>query len=126
MSSRIAINSDKGLASPVFSQANVVNGLVFVSGNIGMNYKTMEVIPGPIEERARQALKNIQTVLEEAGSGLQNIVKANIYLTDMANYNAVNKVYMEMIHDPKPARTCVCVKELPFKTDVEIECIAHL
>lgn len=71
-----------------------------------------------VGDHTRQALANISTVLEEAGSSLQNIVKANVYLTDMADYAAHNKVWCEIIGDPKPARTCVCVKELPFKTDV--------
>ena len=73
-----------------------------------------------VGDHTRQALANISTVLEEAGSSLQNMVKATVFLTDMADYAAHNKVWCDIIADPKPARTCVCVKELPFKTDVSI------
>lgn len=71
-----------------------------------------------VGDHTRQALANIRTVLEHAGSSLQNMVKANVFLTDMADYAAHNTVWCEIIEDPKPARSCVCVKELPFKTDV--------
>ena len=91
---------------------------VYVSGNIGFDYSTMTSVGAGVGDHTRQALANISTVLEEAGSSLQKIVKANVYLTDMADYAAHNKVWCEIINDPKPARTCVCVKELPFKTDV--------
>lgn len=127
MAPKTAINSEKGLKSPLFSQAVVHSGTVYVSGNIGADYTTMKLAgePNDVYAQTIQALKNITVVLEEAGSGLQNMVKCNIYLTDMDTYAAMNKAYLEMIHD-KPARTCVCVKELPFKAGVEIECIAHL
>lgn len=95
MSPRTAINSEKGLQSPLFSQAIVCNGMVYVSGNIGMDYGKMELIEGTVADRTvwketaarflplvfanltpqRQALLNIQTVLEEAGSSLQNMAK---------------------------------------------------
>lgn len=92
-----------------------------------------------------QALNNLSAVLEEAGSSLKNVVKVNIFLSDMTNFAAMNRVYNTFFAEPKPVRrqtssqlpihdanaflqcrTCVAVKELPMKTDVEIECIAHL
>lgn len=69
---------------------------------------------------------NLQAVLEAAGTSIDNVVKVNIFLTKMENFAAINKVYAEFFHkDPKPARTCVAVHELPLGTDVEIECTAH-
>lgn len=75
-------------------------------------------------DHTRQALANIRTVLEEAGSSLQNMVKATVFLTDMADYAAHNAAWCEIVQDPKPARSCVCVKELPFKTDVSIQLVS--
>ena len=95
MSPRTAINSEKGLQSPLLSQANVCNGMVYVSGNIGMDYGKMELVEGSVTERTvrqctgrcfcpmvfsdttsqKKALSNIQTVLEESGSSLKNMVK---------------------------------------------------
>jgi 2-iminobutanoate/2-iminopropanoate deaminase len=73
-----------------------------------------------VGDHTRQVLLNIQTVLEEAGSSLQNMIKATVFLTDMQNFAAMNKVWVEMVQDPKPARTCVAVRELPFGTDVSV------
>ena len=100
----------------------------------------------PHSHTKAQCLKNLTAVLEEAGSSLQNCVKVNVFLTDMKNFAAMNKVYDGFFNEPKPVRytsyhwsrggkyndiviqcrTCVAVHELPMRTDVEIECIAHL
>ncbi|KIX07594.1 uncharacterized protein Z518_02247 [Rhinocladiella mackenziei CBS 650.93] len=117
MTPKQQITSEKGLKSPLFSQAIVHNGTVYVSGNIGIVPSTMQIVEGTVADRTKQALENIKVVLEEAGSSLQNIVKMNIYLTNMEDYAAMNEAFLKTIPDPKPARTCVCVKELPFKTD---------
>ncbi|KAJ9499431.1 hypothetical protein H2202_005014 [Exophiala xenobiotica] len=126
MAPKQPVTSDKGLKSPLFSQAIIHNGTVYCSGSVGINPSTNKIVEGSVADRTKQVFENIKNVLEEAGSSLQNIVKMNIYLVDMADYAAMNKVFLDTIPDPKPARTCVCVKELPGKTDVEIECIAHL
>ncbi|KIW11096.1 hypothetical protein PV08_10395 [Exophiala spinifera] len=126
MAPKQPVNSDKGLKSPLFSQAIVHNGTVYCSGNVGIDPVTSKMVEGSVADRTKQIFENIKNVLEEAGSSLQNILKMNIYLVDMGDYAAVNTVYLDTIPDPKPARTCVCVKELPGKTDVEIECIALL
>ncbi|KIV82588.1 hypothetical protein PV11_04688 [Exophiala sideris] len=126
MAPKQPITSEKGIKSPLFSQAIVHNGTVYCSGSVGIDPSTMKVVEGSVADRTKQVFENIKNVLEEAGSSLQNIVKMNIYLTDMADYAAMNNVFLATIPDPKPARTCVCVKELPGKTDVEIEVIAHL
>jgi 2-iminobutanoate/2-iminopropanoate deaminase len=74
-----------------------------------------------------QALVNLAAVLEAAGSSIDNVVKVNIFLTDMANFAAMNKAYEAVFNkDPKPCRTCVAVHQLPLGTDVEIECTAYL
>lgn len=75
----------------------------------------------------RQALKNISAILEEAGSSLQNVLKVNIFITTMDNFATMNEAYDEFFTgETKPVRTCVAVKQLPFDTDVEIECTAYV
>jgi 2-iminobutanoate/2-iminopropanoate deaminase len=78
----------------------------------------MTPIGSTVSTHTRQALQNISTVLDAAGSSLNNIIKATVYLTSMDNYAAHNKVWCELIPDPKPARTCVAVAGLPMGTDV--------
>jgi len=74
------------------------------------------------DNRKAQALKNLSAVLEAAGSSIDNVVKVNVFLTDMANFAAMNKVYEGVFQkEPKPCRTCVAVHQLPLGTDVEIE-----
>ncbi|RSL75707.1 hypothetical protein CEP51_010628 [Fusarium floridanum] len=113
---------------PQFSQAVVYNGLVYVSGNVGFKPgPNAELVEGTTKDRARQILTNIRSVLQAAGSSLDNVIKMNIYLTDMANFGALNEAYDEFFtQDIKPARTCVAVHQLPFGTDVEIECTAFV
>ncbi|OAG35495.1 hypothetical protein AYO21_10303 [Fonsecaea monophora] len=117
MAPKQVVTSDKGLKSNLFSQATIHNGTIFVSGNIGIVPSTMKIVEGSVADRTKQALENIQAILEEAGSSLEQILKMNIYLTSMEDYAAMNEAFAKFIPDPKPARTCVCVKELPFKTD---------
>ncbi|KAM0549152.1 hypothetical protein ACHAPJ_009607 [Fusarium lateritium] len=113
---------------PQFSQAVKFNGMVYCSGNIGAIPGTnFELVNGTVKDRARQAIKNLEAILKESGSDLKNIVKMNIYITNMENFALVNEAYDEFFTwDPKPARTCVAVFQLPLGTDVEIECTAYL
>ncbi|PSR90886.1 Endoribonuclease L-PSP/chorismate mutase-like protein [Coniella lustricola] len=112
---------------PQFSQAVKYNGMVYCSGNIGLNPETNKMAEGTVKDRARQALKNISAVLEEAGSSLANVVKVNVFITTMDDFATMNEAYDEFFsQSPKPCRTCVAVKQLPFNTDVEIECTAYV
>ncbi|KAJ3528486.1 hypothetical protein NM208_g10177 [Fusarium decemcellulare] len=113
---------------PQFSQAIKYNGMVYCSGNIGSLPGTdFELVKGTTKDRARQAIKNLEATLTAAGSSLDNIVKMNIYITNMENFGLVNEAYDEFFtKQPKPARTCVAVFQLPMGTDVEIECTAFL
>ncbi|KAH8880384.1 putative brt1 protein [Thozetella sp. PMI_491] len=112
---------------PQFSQAVKYNGMVYVSGNIGLDAATWTLVEGTVKDRTVKALNNIAAVLEAAGSNIRNIVKVNIFLTTMDNFAAMNEGWDEIITwEPKPCRTCVAVHQLPFGTDVEIECTAFL
>ncbi|PYH83137.1 Endoribonuclease L-PSP [Aspergillus uvarum CBS 121591] len=110
---------------PQFSQAIKYNGLVYCSGTVGTDPVTDELVPGTVTNRARMALRNLQAVLEAAGSSLDRVVKANVFLTDMNDFERLNIAWDEFFPvDPKPCRTCVAVHQLPLNTDVEIEMIA--
>ncbi|KAM6537841.1 hypothetical protein FALCPG4_003744 [Fusarium falciforme] len=113
---------------PQYSQAVTHNDVVYCSGDIGALPGTdWELAQGTAKDRARQALRNLSTVLEAAGSRLENVFKITIYITTMKNFGLVNEAYDEFFTwDKKPARCCVAVHELPLGTDVEIECSAHL
>ncbi|KAF9531882.1 Endoribonuclease L-PSP [Crepidotus variabilis] len=112
---------------PVFSQAVVSKGMVYASGNIGCT-KELMVVAGGVQAQTRTALKNLDVVLRAAGSGLEHIVKANIYLTDMGrDFAPMNEVYAEFFDkDKMPARTCVGVAQLPLGASFEIECVAEV
>ncbi|KAF7556555.1 hypothetical protein G7Z17_g1366 [Cylindrodendrum hubeiense] len=128
MSKRTIITNKAPNPMPyVFPQAVVANGLVFCSGSIAMDPSTCEIILGDIKDHTHQIIKNISAILEAAGSSLDNIVKINIFITDFANFSQLNEVYVQYFKGSNlPSRTCVAVKELPFDTDIEIECIATL
>ncbi|KAJ0160872.1 endoribonuclease L-PSP [Colletotrichum tabaci] len=114
---------------PQFSQAIKYNGMVYCSGSIGIltDRPGMVQAEGTVKDRTRQALKNLAAVLEAAGSSPRNIVKVNVYITKMTDFAIMNEAYDEFFTwDPKPARTCVAVYQLPLGTDVEIECTAFL
>ncbi|KAF9228999.1 Endoribonuclease L-PSP [Gyrodon lividus] len=112
----------------VFSQAAISSGkLVFVSGNIGCK-NDFTIVPGGVKAQTEAALANIEKVLKAAGSSLQHIVKANVYLKNMErDFKGMNDVYAQYFSgDSMPARTCVGVAYLPFGADVEIECVAEV
>ncbi|KAH6877243.1 Endoribonuclease L-PSP/chorismate mutase-like protein [Thelonectria olida] len=113
---------------PQFSQAVKHGNMIYCSGNIGVIPGTnFQQVEGTVKDRARQTLENISAILEAGGSSLRNIVKMNIYITDMQNFALVNEAYDEFFTwDLKPARTCVAVYQLPMGTDVEIECTAYV
>lgn len=106
-----------------YSQAKVVNGFVFASGQIPLNPATGEVEGTTIEVQAEQVMKNIGAILKEAGVGFENVVKTTCFLAEMADFAAFNSVY-EKYFTGKPARSCVAVKQLPKNVLVEVEVIA--
>ncbi|KIY50676.1 Endoribonuclease L-PSP [Fistulina hepatica ATCC 64428] len=112
---------------PIFSQAMISRGYVYVSGNIGCTHD-LEVVEGGVQAQTRKALQNIGIVLKSAGSDLSKIVKTNIYLTNMArDFTPMNEVYSEFFEPGRmPARTCIGVAALPLGADVEIECVAEI
>lgn len=110
-----------------YSQAIRSGDVVYVSGQIPLDPTTGEKVEGEIEDEARQVLANLKAVLEAAGSGMDRVVKATVYLTDLSLFPRVNAVYAEAFDsDPAPARVTVGVAALPLGAQVEIDAIAGI
>lgn len=124
MSKPRLINTDKapGAVGP-YSQALATDSLVYSSGQLPLKDGAM---PGGIEEQAAQCLENVKAVLEEAGSSMDKVLKSTVYLTDIADFAAVNEVYARYFAAPFPARSAFAVKALPLGAKVEIEVVAML
>jgi 2-iminobutanoate/2-iminopropanoate deaminase len=107
-----------------YSQAVVAGGLVFASGQIPLDPATGELVPGGAGAQAERALASLRAVLEAAGSGLHRVVKTTVFLTDLADFAAVNAVYAGFFPADPPARATVQVAALPRGAAVEIEAVA--
>lgn len=106
-----------------YSQAMILNRVVFTSGQIPVNPATGEIEGTTIEAQAEQVMKNLGEVLKEANSSFENAVKTTCFLADMADFAAFNEVYAKYFVN-KPARSCVAVKTLPKNVLCEVEVIA--
>ena len=107
-----------------YSQAIRANGFIFCSGQIPIDPAAGAVVATTAADQARQAITNLQKVLEAAGSGLGKVVKTTVFLGDLSDFAAVNAVYAELFGDTKPARSCVQAARLPKDVKIEIEAIA--
>ena len=108
-----------------YSQAVSSGGFIFVSGQLPIDPATGEFPEGGVEAQTRQSLSNIKSILEEAGSGIDKVLKTTVLLADMGDFAAMNGVYAEFFGTPYPARCAFAVKTLPKGALVEIECIAE-
>jgi 2-iminobutanoate/2-iminopropanoate deaminase len=108
-----------------YSQAIAAGGFVFVSGQLGLKPGDT-AISGDIEEQTEQIFANLRTILEEAGSGLDQLVKTTVYLQHLEDFQAMNGVYAKHVGEQPPARATVEVAKLPSGALVEIEAIAIL
>ncbi len=109
-----------------YSQALKAGGFVWCSGQIPIDPATNIITAQTIEEQTRQSITNLKNVLAAAGTSLANVVKTTVFIKDMNDFAALNKVYAEMFGETKPARSCVEVARLPKDVKVEIECVAAL
>ena len=107
-----------------YSQAIRHNGLVLVSGQLPLDPVSKEVVEGGIEPQLRQVMANISAILEASGSGLDNILKATIYIPDSSYWPEINRVYAECMGDHKPARAVIPCGELHYGVLLEMEVIA--
>jgi 2-iminobutanoate/2-iminopropanoate deaminase len=109
-----------------YSQAVAAGGLVFVSGQLGLEPGAKEMVPGGITEQTEQVLTNLKAILEAAGSSLERLVKTTVYLQHLEDFVAMNEVYARYVGDEPPARATIEVAKLPSGALVEIEAVATL
>jgi len=121
-----AIKSD-ALAPPVgpFSQAIRSGDFIFFSGQVAQDPATGKLVQGGVEAEARQLFKNLATLLEAAGKSFADVVKANVFLTVIQDFAAINAIYAEQFDAPFPARTTVAVTALPLGASIEIELLVQ-
>jgi reactive intermediate/imine deaminase len=117
---------EKPSPTAVLSSGIQFGNLLFVSGQGAHDPQTHKVVEGPFPNQVRQCLENLKTVLEAAGSSLERVLKCNVFLTDIADFAAMNEVYHTFFPTDPPARSTVAVKDLPAQSPVEIECIAYV
>ena len=122
MTNKAVIHTDKAPAAiDTYSQAVKVNNTVYLSGQIPLIPDTMELIEGDISVQIRQVFDNLSEVCAASGGDLSNIVKLNIFLTDLSNFAVVNQVMGEYFQQPYPARAAIGVSELPKGAQVEMD-----
>ena len=109
-----------------YSQAVRWGNLLFLSGQVGIDPQTGKMVDGGVEAQARQVFKNIAAILAAAGLDFSCLLKATVFLKDMANFKTLNEFYAGHVLEPYPARSTVAVKELPLGAEVEIEVIAMI
>jgi len=109
-----------------YAQAIACDGLLYCSGQIGLDPRTQALVAGGVRAEAAQVMKNLAAVLRAAGCGLDRIVRATIYLAEIGDFAAVNEIYGGALGSHRPARSTVAVKALPRGASVEIDVIARL
>ena len=107
-----------------YSQAVAAGGLVFVSGQLGLEPGAKEMVPGGITEQTEQVMTNLKAILDAAGSSLGQLVKTTVYLQHLEDFAAMNEVYAGYVGDQPPARATIEVAKLPSGALVEIEAVA--
>jgi len=120
----ITTNSAPAAIGP-YSQAVIIDGFLFASGQIPLSPETGEVVAGGIKEQTTQVMKNIAAVLAAAGSDFTKVIKTTCFLTSMEHFTAFNEIYAQHFTG-KPARSCVAVSALPRGVLVEVEVIAKV
>lgn len=124
MSSKQAINTTQAPAAiGPYSQAVTMDGLLFASGQLPIDPAAGAMVDGDITARAHQVFKNLRAIAETAGCTLEDAVKTTVFLTNLADFQAVNAVYAEYFAAPYPARSAIQVAALPLGSNIEVEAI---
>ena len=126
MSRNIIQTGNAPSAIGTYSQAVRHGDLVFISGQIPLDPASMELVEGDFPARARRVFENLKGIVEAAGGSMDQVLKVNLFLTDLANFATVNEVMAEFFDEPYPARAAVGVASLPKGTDVEAEAVLGL
>lgn len=124
MSREVVQTSQAPKAIGPYEQAIKANGLIYTAGQIPIDPKTGNFVEGGIAAQTRQVLENLKAILEAGGSTLERVVKATVFLKNMADFAAMNQVYEQYLGAAKPARSTVAVAELPRGALVEIDLVA--
>jgi 2-iminobutanoate/2-iminopropanoate deaminase len=125
--SKKAISTDKAPAAiGPYSQAVTYSNILFTSGALPIDPKTGTMLEGTIEERAHMVFKNLSAIAEKAGTSLANTLKTTVFLSDIADFQAVNSVYTQYFSEPFPARSAIQVAALPLGSNIEVEAIIAL
>lgn len=121
------ISTDKAPAAiGPYSQAVQTGGLLFTSGQLPIDPATGEIPQTDIQDHARIVFRNLAAIAEEAGTSLDNAIKTTVFLSDLANFAAVNEIYSQFFNSPFPARSAFQVAALPLGADIEVEAIFEL
>ena len=123
MKTKISSNNAPQPIGP-YSQAIKINNLLFISGQIAMHAKTGNLVINKIEDETELVMENLKNILLAANCSLNDVVKCSIFLSNMDDFEAVNKIYGQYFSDPYPARETIEVKKLPKNVNVEISAIA--
>ena len=125
-SARAVTSADAPAPVGPYSQAVLLDGWVFASGQVPLDPGTGRLVEGGIEAQTERVIANLAAVLEAAGSSLERVVKATVYVTDLAQFAAINEIYARHFSgDPAPARATVQVAALPLGAAVEMDAIAR-
>ena len=126
MSKTIVVTDQAPAAVGPYSQGMVLDGWIWTSGQVALDPSSGEMVGSDAATQADRALRNIEAILQAAGSSLDRVVRATVYLTNMDDFAAVNKVYASYFGEAFPARVCVEVSRLPLGALVEIDAIAKV
>ena len=123
MEKKVIVSEKSPAAIGPYSQAIEYNGLIYTSGVIGVNPATGELVSGPAEVQADQAISNLAALLEAAGTSMANVVKTVVFIKNMDDFGKINEVYAKYFEEPYPSRSCVEVARLPKDVLLEVEAI---
>lgn len=124
MSKRIVRTDDAPPAIGPYSQAVVAGGFVFAAGQVPLDPRTGQIVPGDIRLQTRRVMENLKAVLEAAGSSMDKVVKTTVFLRDLNDFGIMNEIYGQYFQENPPARSTVQVARLPREAAVEIEVVA--
>tara|TARA_B100001939_G_scaffold113355_1_gene97983 strand:- start:2405 stop:2800 length:396 start_codon:yes stop_codon:yes gene_type:complete len=125
MKKQVSTSSAPAAIGP-YSQGVISGNLLFVSGQIPINPEDGSLVSDSLESQVNQVFQNLRAIIQEAGTSFENVLKLTIYLTDLENFAAVNKVMENCFNEPYPARATVEVSRLPKDVQVEIDAIVEL
>jgi reactive intermediate/imine deaminase len=126
MNKLIIATTEAPSAIGTYSQAVRVGNTIWVSGQIPLDPKTMELVAGDIEVQARRVFENLRAIVKAGGATLDDVVKVTIFLLDLAHFALINRVMAEYFREPYPARAALGVASLPRGAQIEVECIVAL